>query len=70
VTTTSSILIVSLVLVLLGASRAAEAQPPERSVRVGLLAPGSRNEDVDGFLVLVWKRAHAPARGLFPEVSE
>ena len=49
-TTTSGILIVSLMLVLLGASRAAEAQPLERSVRVGLLAPGSRNEDVEGFL--------------------
>ena len=48
-TTTSGILIVSLVLTLLGASRAAEAQPPERSVRVGLLAPGSRDEDDQGF---------------------
>ena len=35
---------------LLAAPPAAEAQPPERGVRVGVLAPGSRDNDVQSFL--------------------
>src|SRR5262245_57444338 len=51
VTTSRGVLnAVSLALALLGFGRSTVAQPPERTVRVGLLAPASRSDDVEGFL--------------------
>jgi len=44
------VLVVALGLALLGASRATDAQPPERTVRVGFLVPASPSDDVEGFL--------------------
>jgi putative ABC transport system substrate-binding protein len=50
VTISRGVLVVALVLALLGAPRAADAQPPERTVRVGFLVPASPSDDVEGFL--------------------
>jgi len=41
VTTARGVFVVALVLALLGFSDSAGAQPPERTVRIGLLAPAS-----------------------------
>ena len=49
-TISRGVLAVALVLALLGAPRAADAQPPERTVRVGFLVPASPSDDVEGFL--------------------
>jgi ABC-type uncharacterized transport system substrate-binding protein len=49
-TISRGVLVVALVLALLGAPRAADAQPPERTVRVGFLVPASPSDDVEGFL--------------------
>jgi putative ABC transport system substrate-binding protein len=59
-------LAVSLVLALLGVDCSA-AQAPERTVRVGLLAPASRSEDVEGFLAGMRDLGYVEGRNLILE---
>ena len=65
-TTSRGVLVVSLVLALLAVSHA-EAQPPERSARIGLLAPASRSEDVEGFLAGMRDLGYIEGRNLVLE---
>jgi putative ABC transport system substrate-binding protein len=67
VTSSRGILVVSLLLALLGGARSAAAQPPERTVRVGLLAPASRSEDVEGFLAGMRDLGYVEGRNLILE---
>src|SRR5207249_609412 len=47
--------------------RSSEAQPPERSARIGLLAPASRSEDVEGFLAGMRDLGYIEGRNLVLE---
>jgi putative ABC transport system substrate-binding protein len=67
VTIARGVLVVSLVLALLGASRFAEAQPPERTVRVGFLVPASASEDVEGFRAGMRDLGYVEGRNLIIE---
>jgi putative tryptophan/tyrosine transport system substrate-binding protein len=67
VTTWKGILVVSLVLALLDGSRSSAAQAPERSARIGLLAPASRSEDVEGFLAGMRDLGYIEGRNLILE---
>jgi putative tryptophan/tyrosine transport system substrate-binding protein len=67
VTIARGVLVVSLVLALLGASRFAEAQPPERTVRVGFLVPASPSEDVEGFRAGMRDLGYVEGRNLIIE---
>jgi putative tryptophan/tyrosine transport system substrate-binding protein len=67
VTTSRGVLAVALVLALLGVASSAVAQPPERTVRVGLLAPASRSEDVEGFLAGMRDLGYVEGRNLVVE---
>ncbi len=51
----------------LAAPCAAEAQPPERGVRVGLVAPGSRDDDVQSFLAGMRDLGYIEGRNLVLE---
>jgi hypothetical protein len=60
-------LTVSLALSLTLALAAAEAQAPERSVRVGLLTPGTREEDAQSFLAGMRDLGYIEGRNLVLE---
>ena len=66
-TTSRGVFVFSLVLALLAGSRSSEAQPPERSARIGLLAPASRSEDVEGFLAGMRDLGYIEGRNLVLE---
>jgi len=67
VTTSRGVFVFSLVLALLAVSRSTGAQPPERSARIGLLAPASRSEDVEGFLAGMRDLGYIEGRNLILE---
>jgi len=67
VTTSRGVFVFSLVLTLLAVSRSTGAQPPERSARIGLLAPASRSEDVEGFLAGMRDLGYIEGRNLILE---
>jgi putative ABC transport system substrate-binding protein len=67
VTTSRGVLAVALALALLAVARLAAAQPPERTVRVGLLAPASRSDDVEGFLDGMRELGYVEGRNLIIE---
>jgi len=67
VTTSRGVFVFSLMLALLAASRSTGAQPPERSARIGLLAPASRSEDVEGFLAGMRDLGYIEGRNLVLE---
>ena len=52
---------------ILAALPAAEAQPPERSVRIGVLAPGSRDDDIQSFLAGMRDLGYIEGRNLVLE---
>jgi ABC-type uncharacterized transport system substrate-binding protein len=58
---------VTLALGLILAPLAGETQPPERSVRVGLLTPGSRDEDAQSFLAGMRDLGYIEGRNLILE---
>ena len=66
-TASRGVFVFSLVLALLAGSRSSEAQPPERSARIGLLAPASRSEDVEGFLAGMRDLGYIEGRNLVLE---
>ena len=66
-TTSRGVFVFSLVLTLLAVSRSTGAQPPERSARIGLLAPASRSEDVEGFLAGMRDLGYIEGRNLILE---
>src|SRR4029077_19654544 len=59
--------VVVLALAPLAVPRLAETQAPERSARVGLLAPVSRGEDVEGFLTGMRDLGYVEGRNLVVE---
>jgi putative tryptophan/tyrosine transport system substrate-binding protein len=59
--------VVSLLLALLGFSGSAGAEPLERTVRVGLLAPASGSDDIEGFLTGMRDLGYADGRNLIVE---
>ena len=66
-TTSRFVLVVSLLLALLGFSGSAGAQPPERTVRIGLLAPASGSDDIEGFLTGMRDLGYVESRNLIVE---
>src|SRR5215470_7706343 len=67
VTTARGVLVVALVLALLGFSGSAGAQPPERTMRIGLLAPASGSDDIEGFLTGMRDLGYVDGRNLIVE---
>jgi putative ABC transport system substrate-binding protein len=67
VTTLRRVVVVSLLLALSGVARSAAAQPPERTARVGLLAPAARGEDIEGFLAGMRDLGYVEGRNLVVE---
>ena len=66
-TTSRLVLVVALLLALLGFSGSAGAQPPERTVRIGLLAPASGSDDIEGFLAGMRDLGYVDGRNLVVE---
>ena len=66
-TTSRFALVVSLLLALLGLADSAGAQPPERTVRIGLLAPASGSDDIEGFLAGMRDLGYVDGRNLVVE---
>ena len=66
-TTSRGVFVFSLVLTLLAVSRSTGAQRTERSARIGLLAPASRSEDVEGFLAGMRDLGYIEGRNLILE---
>ena len=60
-------LVVAFVLALLSPPRSADAQPPERTVRVGFLVPASPSDDVEGFLAGMRDLGYVEGRNLIVE---
>src|SRR5262249_60045066 len=67
VTTARGVFVVALVLALLGFSDSAGAQPSERTVRIGLLAPASGSDDIEGFLTGMRDLGYVDGRNLVVE---
>ena len=66
-TTSRLVLVVALLLALLGFSGSAGAQPLERTVRIGLLAPASGSDDMEGFLAGMRDLGYVDGRNLVVE---
>ena len=66
-TTSRLVLVVALLLALLGFSGSAGAQQPERTVRIGLLAPASGSDDMEGFLAGMRDLGYVDGRNLVVE---
>ena len=66
-TISRGVLAVALALALLAGPGSAGAQAPERNARVGLLAPVSRGEDVEGFLAGMRDLGYVEGRNLVVE---
>jgi len=67
VTSSRGFLVVSLLVALLGFSDFAGAQPKDRTVRIGLLAPASGSDDIEGFLTGMRDLGYAEGRNLIVE---